>query len=78
MIGKSVSYPLVDRLLHLVLTLPVSTTTTERAFCVMEIIKTTLRNRLEGDFLTNYIILYIEKEIAKNLSVDMIIDDFYF
>jgi len=45
--GRSVSFPLIDRVLRLVLTLPVSTTTTERAFSAMKLIKTRLRNKME-------------------------------
>jgi hypothetical protein len=55
-IEKSTIYPLIDRLIRLILTLPVSTTTTERAFSAMKIIKTRLRNRMEDDF-ANYLIL---------------------
>ncbi|XP_039120651.1 uncharacterized protein LOC120257106 [Dioscorea cayenensis subsp. rotundata] len=75
--GKSSFYPLIDRLLRLVLTLPVSTTTTERAFSAMKIIKTRLRNKMEDGFLTDYMIVYIEKEIAEKFTTDIIIDDFY-
>jgi hypothetical protein len=75
---KSTIYPLINRLIQLILTLPVSTTTTERAFLVMKIVKTRLRNRMEDDFLANYLIVYIEKEIAERFIIDMIIDDFYF
>jgi hypothetical protein len=32
---------------------------------------------MEDDFLANYLIVYIEKEIAKRVIIDMIIDDFY-
>jgi hypothetical protein len=39
-IGKPIFYPLIERVLRLVLTLPVSTATTERAFSAMKIIKT--------------------------------------
>jgi hypothetical protein len=60
------------------LTLTVSTTTTERAFSAMKIVKTRLRNRMEDDFLTNYLIVYIVKEIAKRFTIDMIIDNFYY
>ncbi|XP_061362827.1 uncharacterized protein LOC133306518, partial [Gastrolobium bilobum] len=45
--GKSNIYPLIDRVIRLVLTLPVSTPTTERSFSAMKIIKTRLRNRME-------------------------------
>jgi len=33
---------------------------------------------MEDDFLANYMIVYIEKEIAERFTIDMIIDDFYF
>jgi len=59
------------------LTLLVSTATTKRAFSAMKIIKIRLRNQMEDDFLANYLIVYIEKEIAKRFTIDMIIDYFY-
>jgi len=76
-IEKSIIYPLVDRLIWLILTIPVSTATTERTFSAMKIVKTRLRNRMEDDFLANYLIVYIEKEIAERFTIDMIIDDLY-
>jgi len=48
-------YPLVDRLIRLILTLPVSTTTIKRAFSAMKIVKISLRNRIENDFLASYL-----------------------
>ena len=48
-------YPLVDRLIRFILTLPVSTATTERAFSAMKIVKISLHNRIENDFLTSYL-----------------------
>ena len=62
---KSTIYPLVDRLIRLILTLPVFTTTTERSFSAIKIIKTRLYNRMEDDFILNYLIVYIEKDIAE-------------
>ena len=76
-IEKSIIYPLVDRLIWLILTIPVSIATTERTFSAMKIVKTRLRNRMEDDFLANYLIVYIEKEIVERFTIDMIIDDFY-
>jgi hypothetical protein len=64
---KKIIYPLVDRLIWLILTLHVSTTTIKRAFSTMKIVKTRLRNRIDDDFLANYLIVYIVKEIAKKL-----------
>jgi hypothetical protein len=33
---------------------------------------------MEDDFLVNYLIVYIEKEIVERFTIDMIINDFYF
>ena len=73
---KSIIYPLVDRLILLVLTLPVLTVTTERAFFAMKLIKMRLRNNMEDDFLASYMITYIEKDIARTFTIDSIIDEF--
>ena len=75
--GKSDVYYLVDKLIRLVLTLSVSTATIKRAFSATKIVKTKLRNKMEDDFLVDYLVIYIEKEIAENFSIDKIIDDFY-
>jgi hypothetical protein len=63
---KSTIYPLVDRLIRHVLTLLVSTTTTERVFLAIKIVKTRLRNRMKNDFLVNYLIVYIENKLLKD------------
>ncbi|KAF5458222.1 hypothetical protein F2P56_022269, partial [Juglans regia] len=74
---KSKIYYLIDRLIRLVLTLPVSTATTERAFSAMKLIKTRLRTRMEDEFLADHLLVYIEKEIAKNFTLEMIMNEFY-
>ncbi|KAI3463665.1 hypothetical protein Pfo_020328, partial [Paulownia fortunei] len=74
--GKTMNYYLVDRLIKLILTLPVSTATTERAFSFIKIVKTRLRNKMEDDFLASSLLMYIEKEIAQTFSIDSIIDEF--
>ncbi|XP_050211754.1 uncharacterized protein LOC126661916 [Mercurialis annua] len=74
---KATIYPLVDRLIRLILTLHVTTATTERSFSAMSIVKTKLRNKMEDDFLADYLITYIEKKIAKTFTTDSIIDEFY-
>jgi len=43
----------------------------------MKIIKTRLRNKMEDDFLTDYMIVYIEREIAEKFTTCLIIEDFY-
>ncbi|KAF2289443.1 hypothetical protein GH714_036213 [Hevea brasiliensis] len=74
---KSTIYPLIDRLVRLVLTLLVSTATNEQAFSAMSLVKTKLHNKMRDDFLANSLITYIEKEITDTFSIDSIIDEFY-
>ena len=68
---------MIDRLIRLVLTLLVSTATTKRAFSTMKLLKTRFHNRMEDEFLANNMIDYIEKEIAGNFTIEMIMDEFY-
>ena len=69
---KSIAYQLVFR----VVILPIFTATTEWAFSTMNIVKTRFRNKMEDDFLTNSLLLYIEREIVESFSTDSIINDF--
>ena len=71
--GKYSSYPMVDRLLRLVLTLPVSTATTERCFSAMKLTKTHLICTMGDGFLRDCLVIYIEKELAASISTDDII-----
>ena len=75
--GKSKFYHLIDRLIHLMLTLPISTTTTKRAFSIMKLLKTRLHNRMEDELLADNTIVYIEKKIFGNFTMEMITDEFY-
>jgi hypothetical protein len=74
--GKSKTYYLIDRLIRLVLTLPMSTATIERAFSAMKIVKTRLRNKIDDEFLANSLVVYIEREIGESFNLDSILDDF--
>ncbi|PNX79290.1 repressor of the inhibitor of the protein kinase-like protein [Trifolium pratense] len=73
---KATIYFLIDRLLRLILTLPVSTATTERSFSAMKIIKNKLRNKMNSDFLADSMSVYIEREIAASIDSETIIDAF--
>nr|GFB89914.1 hypothetical protein [Tanacetum cinerariifolium] len=59
---KHTSYPLIYRLLKLVLVLPVATATVERCFFIMKLIKTDLRNRMDDDYFDGALTCAIEKE----------------
>ncbi|CAI0404487.1 unnamed protein product [Linum tenue] len=72
----SKDFYLVDRLIRLLLTLPVSTATGERAFSAMKIVKNRLRNKMNDEFLADSLVIYIERVIAKSFSLDAILSDF--
>jgi hypothetical protein len=64
-------------LIRLVLTLPVSTATTELTFSAMKHVKTVLRNKMKEEFLADSMIIYIERELVEDIDSDSIIDEFY-
>ena len=74
--GRDRIYNLLDRLLRLLVTLPVSTASAERAFSSLKIIKSRLRNTMEDDFLADSLLLQIEREIASKIPCEDIIVDF--
>ena len=43
----------------------------------MKLLKTRLRNRMEDEFLADNMIVFIEKKIAGNFTIEMIMDEFY-
>ena len=73
---KHICYPLVYRLLKLVLVLPVATATVERCFSAMKIVKTYLRNRLSDDALKHNVIYYVEKGELRKVTNEAVIDRF--
>ncbi|CAN1244932.1 hypothetical protein LINGRAPRIM_LOCUS2861 [Linum grandiflorum] len=74
--GKSRHYHLVDKLIRLVLTLPVSTATGERVFSAMKIVKNRLRSSMSDEFLADNLSIYIEREISDSFSLYVILQAF--
>jgi len=74
--GRHMIYNLLDRLLRLLITLPVSTASAESAFSSLKIIKTRLRNKMEDDYLANSLLVQVEREIAAQYSYEDIMADF--
>ena len=68
---------MIDRLIRLVLTLPIFIATTEPTFSTMKLLKRRLRSRIKDELLTDNMIVYIEKEITRNFIAEMIMDEFY-
>nr|KAJ0198233.1 hypothetical protein LSAT_V11C700368020 [Lactuca sativa] len=70
------TYYLLNRVVWLNLTLPVSTATAKRGVLAMKIFKNRLRNKMSDNFLTINLVIYTEKEIVKNIDSKSVIDDF--
>jgi hypothetical protein len=69
-------FPQLFKLIRLVLTLPILTATTERAFSALKILKTRLRTSIGDDWMVDLMIINIEKTIAKALDINDIINFF--
>ncbi|XP_024004806.1 uncharacterized protein LOC18028820 [Eutrema salsugineum] len=73
---KHLAHPLVYRLLKLVLTLPVATETVERCFSAMKFVKTTSRNRIGDQFLSDCLVCFIEKELFESVTNETVMKRF--
>jgi len=71
--NKNLSFPLVYRLLKLVLVLPIATASVERCFSVVKIVKTDLRNRIGDGFMNDCVICFVEQEFLDAITNDDII-----
>lgn len=68
-------YPLVYLIIKLALTLPVTTTSVERAFFAMNNVKSRMCNKM-GDRLNDSLIMYIEKDVLNVIDNESIIHRF--
>ena len=74
-IGRHTIYNLIDRLLRLLITLPVSIASAECAFSSVKITKIRLRNKIQDDHLANNLLVNIEGEILETYSYEDVIED---
>ena len=64
-------FPMVYRLVELTLLLPVATTSVERVFSAMKVVKTDL-----GEWLNDSLVVYIENEIFDSIDNELILNRF--
>jgi hypothetical protein len=64
---RHIVFSLVYRIIELALLLLVATTSVERVFSAMKIIKTELRNKITDSWLNDLMVCYIKREIYKGL-----------
>ena len=68
--NKMEHYNLIDRLIQLVLTLPVSTATPKRSFSAKKLIKTGLRSNMDEAFLADFMMIHIEQKLVEDIEID--------
>ncbi|XP_062100727.1 uncharacterized protein LOC133806647 [Humulus lupulus] len=73
---KDKVYPLVYLLIKLALTLPVATTSVERAFSAMNIVKYQIRNKMGDQWLNDSLIVYLENDVFNAIDNESIIHCF--
>ncbi|XP_074266667.1 uncharacterized protein LOC141589946 [Silene latifolia] len=69
-------YPNASIAYRIFLTVPVTVASAERSFSKLKLIKTYLRSSMSQERLNGLAILSIEKELLKDIDVDVIINDF--
>ena len=74
---KHLAFPLVYRLLKLVLVLPIATASVERCFSAMKIVKTILRNRIGDEFMNDCIICFVKPEFIYAIPIEDVIVRFH-
>ncbi|CAN6719472.1 unnamed protein product [Malus baccata var. baccata] len=75
--GRCASYILVYKLLTLALVLPVATAFVERAFSTMKIVKTPLRNKMGDQWLSDSMLVYIERDVFAFIDNEPIMRRFH-
>ena len=68
--------PSVNTLLRLYATLPVSSSSAERAFSKMKHLVTDVRTTMGQERLSNLSVLAIHRKLASNIDLDQIVDAF--
>ena len=73
---KNDVHPLVYRFITLTLILPIATTTVERIFFAMNIVKNGLRNLTGEEWMSDSLVIYIEKEFSNRVTNEDIMQRF--
>ena len=69
-------FDMVFLLLKLILLLPVATSSVERAFSAMSLVKTKLRNKMGDSLLDDCLVTFIERDLFFKVDEDDIIETF--
>ena len=71
-----IAFPLLTKLLQIALTTVVSTAHCERSFSALKRIKSYLRSTMTEQRLIDLAVLFIERELSKQISLDQVVNEF--
>ena len=74
--GNHETYPLVYLLEKLALTLLVAIATVERSFLAMKYIKSELRNWMGDQWMNDYLVVYIKRDVTFSIDNETIMQRF--
>ena len=74
--GLQSTFPNVETILSIFLTMPVCNASGERSFSVLKRVKNYLRSSLSQKHLSNLSLLFIKNEVAQSLDYEFVIDEF--
>ncbi|KAB0805389.1 hypothetical protein PPYR_02359 [Photinus pyralis] len=74
--GLQSTFPNIETILKIFLTMPISNASGERSFSVLKRVKNYLRNSLNQQHLNELSMLYIENDITQQIDYDDVINDF--
>jgi len=74
--GLQSTFPNVETILKIFLTLPICNASGERTFSVLKRVKNYLRNSLSQSHLTSLSMMFIENDVVQKLDYELLIDNF--
>ena len=75
-IPLTIAFPTVTKVLHIALTIVVTTAECERSFSCLKRTKSYLRSSMSEQRLIDLAVLSIEQELSKDLSLDEVVNKF--
>lgn len=70
------AYSEIIKIVKILITLPVTTASTERLFSVLSLVKTYLRTSMRNDRLSDLLLMASEKALVRNLNYEALVDNF--
>ena len=75
--GFTIMFPNLNQLYRLILTLPATSASCERSFSALPFVKNKLRSTMIKERLTDLMVIAVEGQRAKAITVDTVVEYFW-